>query len=433
MLEHRFAFGLILATLLPHPALAADLSPAEQKAVQAIEQSIPESVDLLEKLVNINSGTLNAPGVRQIADILRPQFEALGFTVRWVPMDEVNRAGHLIAERTGTRGRKVLLIGHLDTVFEPASPFQKFERRGNIAAGPGTSDMKGGLIVLLYALKGLHAAGALDRSQITVVLTGDEERPGDPLRIARRDLIEAGKRNQVALEFEGGSRNESGREFATIARRSASMWTLRVKGQEGHSSAIFTDRMGSGAIFEMSRILAAFQEQLKEPDLTFNVGVVLGGAKVDYDEANVTGKVSGKSNIIPPAAVSHGDIRTISDAQLQRVRAKMRQIVEHHLPRTSAEIEFIDEYPSMPPTDGNRALLKVLNGVNRDLNLEAMEPLPPSKRGAGDISFVAPYLDGLSGLGAIGSGAHAPGETVDLTRLPIQTKRAALLLYRLTH
>ncbi|MBV8818227.1 MAG: M20/M25/M40 family metallo-hydrolase [Acidobacteriaceae bacterium] len=423
---------MLLTAATTAGVLAGELTSPEQQALLTIDATTAEAEALLETLVNINSGTLNIAGVRQIADILRPQFEALGFTVRWNSMDQVQRAGTLIAERQGTHGRKVLLIGHMDTVFEPASPFQKFVRKGNIAEGPGTSDMKGGLVIMLYALKALNATGALDGANISVVLTGDEERPGDPLSVARRDLIEAGKRNQVALEFEGGSRNESGREFATIARRSASMWTLRVQGEEGHSSAIFSDRMGSGAIFEMSRILDAFQSKLKEPDLTFNVGLVLGGSRVDYDEANVNGKAAGKSNIIPPVAIAHGDIRTISDEQLQRVREKMRQIVNEHLPRTKAEITFVDEYPSMPPTEGNRAILKVLNGVNRDLNLESMEALPPSKRGAGDISFVAPYLDGLSGLGAVGAGAHAPGETVDLTRQPIQTKRAALLIYRLT-
>ncbi len=114
-------------------AQAAELSAAEQKMVQYVDANAVESNRLLQKLVDINSGTFNAEGVRKVAAVLRPEFEALGFKLRWIPMDEVHRAGHLVAERTGTHGKRVLLIGHMDTVFEPASPFQKYEPKGDTA------------------------------------------------------------------------------------------------------------------------------------------------------------------------------------------------------------------------------------------------------------------------------------------------------------
>ena len=411
---------------------AADLSPTEQKIAQAVDANIPETNALLERLVNINSGTLNPAGVRKVADVLRPEFEALGFRVRWISMDEVHRAGHLVAERQGNRGKRVLLIGHMDTVFEPGSPFQKFERNGDSATGPGSNDMKGGLMIILSALKALNSAGALDGSSLTVFLTGDEEKPGEPLSIARRDLVEAGKHNDAALEFEGGSRT-GGREFATIARRSASSWHLHATGNTGHSAGVFNTGVGSGAIYEMARILSAFHDQLKEPDLTYNASVIVGGSTVAYDPKENTGSASGKTNIIPDKAFASGDIRTISAAQFERVRDKMRKIVEAHLPGTSAEIVFQEGYPAMEATEGNQRLLTLLNTVNRDLNLETMEPLPPARRGAGDVSFVAPYLDSISGLGSLGRNAHIVGETIDLTRQPIQAKRTALLIFRLTH
>lgn len=228
----------------------------------------------------------------------------------------------------------------------------------------------------------------------------------------------------------GGARSD-GRDFATISRRSASTWTVRATGNTGHSSGIFRERVGSGAIYELARILTAFHDQLREPYLTYNVGVMLGGTDVRYDEANVSGTVSGKDNIIAKAAVAEGDLRTVSDEQLQRVREKMRQIVAKHLPATGAEITFHEVYPAMAPTAGNRKLMDLLNTVNRDLRREPTEALDPMQRGAGDISFVA-FMDGLAGMGANGSGAHAPGESVDLSRLPLQAKRAALLIYRLT-
>ena len=427
----RFTPALLL---LPAACLlqGAGLSPVEQKIAQAVDANIPETNTLLERLVNINSGTLNPAGVRKVADVLRPEFEALGFEVRWIPMDEVHRAGHLVAQRKGTRGKRVLLIGHMDTVFETSSPFQKFERNGDSATGPGSNDMKGGLMIILSALKALRAADALDGSSITVFLTGDEEKPGEPLSIARRDLIEAGKQNDAALEFEGGSRS-GGREYATIARRSASSWHLHATGNTGHSAGIFDSRVGSGAIYEIARILTAFQEQLKEPDLTFNTSVIVGGSTVSYDSKENTGTAAGKTNIIPDKAYASGDIRAVSAGQLERTRDKMRKIVEAHLPGTSAEITFQEGYPAMEATAGNQRLLALLNTVNRDLNFENMEALPPARRGAGDVSFVAPYLDSISGLGSLGRNAHVAGETVDLTRQPIQAKRTALLIYRLTH
>ncbi|MBX9603379.1 MAG: M20/M25/M40 family metallo-hydrolase [Bryobacteraceae bacterium] len=423
----RLASVLILAGLLN----AQQLDPVEKKIAAAVDAGFPKSLALLEKVVNINSGTMNLEGVRRVADVLRPEFEALGFQVRWVPMDRLKRAGHLVAERQGSQGKRLLLVGHMDTVFEPSSPFQKFVRRGDIAEGPGVDDMKGGLVVMLYALKALHAAGALEGTRITAVLTGDEESPGEPLSLARADLIEAGKRSDAALEFEAGHRTD-GRDFATIARRGYVGWRLRTTGNGGHSSQVFGEKLGYGAIYEMARILTAFQEQLREPDLTFNAGLIAGGTTTSFDASAAMISAASKANIVPAEAIAHGDLRALTQEQVLRTQRKMREIVARHLPGTKAVLEFEDGYPPMSPTGGNRNLLRILNTVNRDLNLEAMDALPPSLRGAGDISFVAPFVDSLSGFGAIGSGAHAPGETIDLPRMPVQMKRAALMIYRLT-
>ena len=414
-------------------AFSQSLSPEQQKILSLVNGNEAESFVLLEQLVNLNSGTLNTEGVRQVAKVLQPKFEALGFHCRLIPMDEVHRAGHLVCERTGTQGKRVLLIGHMDTVFEPSSPFQKFIRTGATATGPGTDDMKGGLVIILDALKALHAAGALEDRSITVFLTGDEERPGEPLSIARRDLIDAGKHSDAALEFESGTRIQE-HDLATIARRSAYSWVLKTSGKTGHSGGIFSAESGDGAIYEMARILNAFHDELREPGLTYNVGLLVGGATAQYDQATASATTSGKTNIIPATATATGDLRTVTQEQMESVRAHMQQIVAKHLPQTSAEIEFKDDgYPSMPATEANKALLKQLNEVNQELGLSLMEPLDPIKRGAGDLSFVAPYTASISGLGAYGHGAHAEGESVDLSLETYQARRVALFLYKLTH
>ncbi|MEE8161992.1 MAG: M20/M25/M40 family metallo-hydrolase [Acidobacteriota bacterium] len=417
--------------LLPALLMAQPLSPSEVQLVEYIDAHQEEAIDFLKQVVNINSGTMNHEGVRQVGEVFRKELDALEFASRWIPMDEVNRAGHLFAEVSGQRGRRLLLIGHLDTVFAVDSPFQRFERSGSQAKGPGVEDMKGGNVVVLFALKALHSVGALEGASITVAFTGDEENSGDPQQISRRDLMEAAKRSDIALGFEGGI---GGIGTATVARRSATDWALHVNGKRGHSSRIFNPEFGSGAIYEAARILTDFYNELGgEPYLSFSPGLILGGTTVDHEGIYSRGQAFGKDNVIPQTAVVTGDLRCISEEQLGRAKNRMQEIVSRHLPETSAEITFDDGYPAMSPTPENYSLLAQLDQVSRDLGFGAVEAIDPSKRGAADISFAAPHVQAsLDGLGVVGSGGHSEEETVDLDSLSIMTKRAAVLIYRLT-
>lgn len=433
-------FVLAAAAFAPAGASDQSVSPQEKAIAAYIDANEQASNAFLEKLVNINSGTHNLEGVRAVGKILMTQLEQLGFKVRWVPMDEVHRAGTLVAEhpcpeaapqsKSGC-GKRMLLIGHMDTVFEKSSSFQTYTVNGHIATGPGVNDMKGGLVDMIYALKALHAAGVLKQMDITVVLSGDEEEHGEPAEIARRDMLAAAKHSDVALEFEATPRID-GVYYGSVSRRSSISWKIKTTGESGHSSAIFSEGKGSGAVFELTRILDAFRTQLPEQYLTFNIGLVLGGTSVTVDKDGISGAAEGKDNVIPPKAYASGDIRTISNEQTDRVEKRMQRIVAQHLPRTSATISFGEGYPAMAPTAESRALLGILNQVNQSLGLAQMPELDPMKRGAGDIAFVSPPLPGLAGIGATGDGAHQPGETIDLSAQPINTKRAALLMYRLS-
>jgi len=414
------------------PAFAAPKDAAERKMVAAVEADSARNVKLLEELVRVNSGTMNLAGVERVGQMLRPEFEQLGFQVRWIPMAKVGRAGHLVATHKGNgKGKRILLIGHLDTVFEPDSPFQGWKRDGDIVEGPGVGDMKGGDVVIVAALRAMHAAGTLKTADITVVLTGDEEKPGAPLADARADLIAAGKASDVALDFEGLSQR-NGQDIGSIARRSSTSWTIKASAKSGHSSGVCKPAAGCGAIYELARIVDEFRRELPEPNLTYNVGMILGGSQAELNAGDTGGQASGKPNVIAATAIARGDIRTLSAEQEGRVRAKMQAIVARHLDKTQAEIEFSDDgYPPMAPTDGNKALLAKLNQINGDLGLPEMPAGDPAERGAGDISFVA-FVDGLVGMGMAGEGSHAPGETADLKSLDRQAKRAALLITRLS-
>ena len=412
-------------------ASAQQLSPAERRIRAAVAANFEASISLLQKAVDIPSGTFNPAGVKAVGQLFRQEFDALGFTTRWVDLPPaMNRGGHLVAEWQGSKadpaGKRLLLIGHLDTVFEGAG--QKFVRQDTVARGAGTADMKGGDVAILLALKALKAAGVLDELRVIVVMTGDEESAGRPLEVARKALVDAAKRSDVALAFEGGDART-----ATIARRGASGWILTVKGRQAHSSAVFQRGVGYGAIYEAARILNAFRERLsRQPYLTFSPGTIVGGTDVVYDSAAVSGQVSGKTNIIPRQVVVQGDLRSLTRSQLDSARAIMRQIVADNLPGTSASISFEDGYPGMPPTDGGREILRVFDQVSQDLGYPAIEALPPERRGAGDISFVAELVAGLDGIGVDGFGSHSPEEGVYLPSIKMAAERAAVLMLRLS-
>ena len=421
----------------PLPA-SARLSSTEQAMLQTVDAEQERSVGLLEKLVNQNSGSLNLAGVEAVGKMMRAELEPLGFMVEWIPMKETGRAEHLVARHagpstsSGSGGKRLLLIGHLDTVFEPDSPFQKWTRKGNDGEGPGAGDDKGGMVVMVAALRAMQAAGTLKDANIEIVLTGDEEDTGDPVEIARRDLIAAGKRADVALDYEGLV-TDGGKDMGSIARRSSGSWTLTAKARSGHSSGIFSDASGYGANYELIRILDAFRRELREPKLTYNVGLIGGGGTATLDDGKIRLNATGKTNIIAETAVARGDLRAIDQAQIERTQATMRAIVAKSLPGASATVAF-DEggYPPMAETAGSRALLGKLNAVNRDMGLPEMGELDPVKRGAGDISFVAADVDSLAGLGPASRGDHAPGETVDIASIARQAKRAAILMSRLS-
>ncbi|MDA0706211.1 MAG: M20/M25/M40 family metallo-hydrolase [Proteobacteria bacterium] len=396
-----------------------------------IDAHAEEANALLEETVNIGSGTMNQAGVRAVGAVMRRELDALGLDTEWIEMPpEVNRAGHLFARQEG-QGKKFLLIGHLYTVFESDDEFQSYRREGNVARGPGVDDMKSGNVVIVYALKALQEIGALDDLSVVVAYTGDEEQAGQPVSISRKDLVEAGKWADISLGFEAAI-NADGVDWATVSRRSASSWVLSVTGKQAHSSGVFNESTGAGAIYEAARILMDFYNELRDEEfLTFNAANIQGGTDVEFDEQLNRGSAFGKTNVVPRTAIVAGDLRAISGEQIERVETRMQEIVARNLPHTSASIRFFDKYPPMAPTAGNRRLAAELSRINEALGRGPMSELHPLRRGAADISFVAPYTDGLAGMGALGDGGHTPDESLDLSSMSLAIKRAAILIYRL--
>ncbi len=421
----RMHRAVISALICCTTSQALALDAVESRIVQTVKGEEAQAIELLAETVNIESATENHAGIRRVGLVFARELAAIGFETRWVDVPaEVGRAGHLVAVHHGGKGKRLLLIGHLDTVLTGES----FRREGNRAHGTGASDMKGGDVIIVEALRALDAAGALQDRQLRVVFTGDEEDPGSPFTLSREALLVAGKESDIALGFEGGSPR-----VAVIGRRGIGSWRLEVTGRQAHSSGIFRESQGYGAIFETARILDRFREELQQPYLTFNPSVILGGTTVTYDDASKGGTAIGKTNVIPREGRVTGDLRFISPEQYDSACAKMTAIAADSLPGTSASIRFEKEYPSMTPTDGNRRVLAVLDAVSRDLGAGPVHAQDPAERGAGDISFVCDErLECLDGLGAMGDKDHAPGEYLELDSLSLQIQRAALLVYRLT-
>ncbi len=407
----------------------------ERQIVQHLDARLDESTVLLKQLVNINSGTMNFAGVKQVGMLLKHQYDALGFTTQWLDGAEFDRAGHLVATYESIshpNAAKILLIGHLDTVFAKDDDFQTItELANNRIAGPGITDMKGGDVIMLAALQALQKQGLLQQLNIKVVMTGDEESSGRPLSLSKQAIIDAAIWADIALGFEDGDSNIA---TAVTSRRGSVNWTLTVKGKPAHSSQIFTDENGDGAIFEAERILNEFRVQLRhEKLLTFNPGLIAGGTRVTQQGDKSNYGVFGKTNVIAKDTLVKGGIRAVSPEQLEQAKAMMQTIVSQNLRHTSAILEFQPGYPPMAQTPANLNLLALYSRVSEDLGYGIITAVDPRNAGAADISFAASHVDmSLDGLGLMGSGGHTKDEVADMSSLAKNMKKAAILIYRLS-
>ena len=407
----------------------------ERKIINAVDNHTENSIALLKKAININSGTMNFKGVKEVGSLFQKELDKLGFKTELTNGEAYGRAGHLIATIEGKKGPKFLLIGHLDTVFELESPLQEYSMlNDSIMKGPGVADMKGGDVIIILAMHALKDAGVLDDMSIEIVMTGDEEKSGDPLELSKKDLIEAAKRADIAIGFENGDNNP---KTIVVSRRGSADWELKVTGNPAHSSQIFTENIGAGAIYETSRILNEFYVQLaQEKDLTFNPGFIIGGTTLKPDADATGGHAFGKSNVVSQSTNVRGDLRAVSLDQLKRAKATMKKIISENYPKTKAELNFGEgAYPPLTLTEGNSTLLKHYNTVSQDLGFGLVTPVNPRNAGAADISFTSEYIEmAIDGLGLTGGGGdHTINETGNLNTVARQAKITAVLMYRLVN
>lgn len=407
----------------------------ERRILAGVDQNIENAIALIKTSVNINSGTMNFEGVKAVGSLFKKELDKLGFKTQLTDGETYGRAGHLIATREGKKGPKFLMIGHLDTVFELESPLQEYKMlNDSIIKGPGVADMKGGDVIIILAMQALSEAGLLDDMSIEIIMTGDEEKSGSPLELSKRDLVDAAQRADIALGFENGDNNP---KTIVVSRRGSQDWQLKVSGNPAHSSQIFTNYVGVGAIYEASRILNQFYVELaKEKDLTFNPGFIVGGTSLQLDADGTGGHAFGKTNVVAQDVMVRGDLRAVSLEQLSKAKATMQRIISENYPSTKAELTFADGgYPPLSLTEGNTKLLSYYNTVSQDLGFGSVTAVNPRNAGAADISFTSEYVDmAIDGLGLTGGrGDHTINETGSLNTVATQAKIVAVLMYRLVH
>lgn len=434
-IQKSILVSAILLSGLAHTEISfADDKSDEMGIVKAVDADLPQAISGLKASVNINSGTMNFDGVRAVGDQYITQLTALGFDAKFVDGSGFGRAGHVVARRNGnsSKATKILMIGHLDTVFAKGDDFQGWKELGdNKVMGPGITDMKGGNIIMIAALRALKKQGLLDDVSIEVVMTGDEERSGAPLAASKKALVDAAIWADIALGFEDG---DGSIKTAVVSRRGSIGWTLDVTGRPAHSSQVFRKDYGYGAIYEAARILNQFRVQLSSVEnLTFNPGMIIGGTRIHYKPFDAAGDAFGKSNVISQTVKVTGDIRALSPKQLADAKNVMQSIVSNNLNLTTASLEFNEGYPPLSPSEANYKLLGIYSQVSEDLGFGSVAPVDPRKAGAADISFTEGHVDmAMDGLGLMGTGGHTKNETADMTSLDKNIKKAAVLIYRLS-
>lgn len=414
--------AMLPAALLAQAQVESPISSAEQELNNWLQSREDEMIDVLEQLTNINSGSLNKAGVDEIARFFSAELRELGFSISTLPGDviempscpgsnySIDVADHVLATRSGSSSR-LLLMGHMDTVFPPDSPFHEFRREGDTMYGPGVADMKGGLVVMLYALKALHEAGELDDLSISILLNSDEEVGS---LSSRKYLEEQARQHDWGLVYES-----SGRGNLTRQRKGLGQARFVVTGQAAHAGA--AHERGRSAIKELAYKIVEIENMTDyESGVTVNVGIVNGG------EAR---------NTIAPCAEGLIDLRYPEPQQGLDAAAQFEEIFSrvYSYPVDSGEIStesWVNLHrPPKIPTAESDYLMEKARAIGRLLG----QDLGVTDSGGGtDGSLTqAVGLPTQDSLGVAGTGAHSNREEARVSSLVESAQLNAILIRRL--
>ena len=392
--------ALVVATAAVVPAMAG---PRRDEGLwKAAEAARPEQLKLLETLVNIDSGTGDVEGGRRVLDVLAPRLEALGARVERVPAEIPGLPDNLVATLKGKGKAKILMIGHIDTVFEPGTAARwPYSVSGDRATGPGVGDEKGGVIQAVVALEILTARGFRNYDTLTLLLETSEERGSPGTRALIDRLV---KSHEVELNLEPGDAPDK----VTVWRKGSSTFNIDVKGRPAHAGV--APQNGRNAATELVHQLAAVETLPKSGDgLTANLTILQAGSRY---------------NIIPENARAQINVRIRDKADLDRVQALFEESARNtKVPDTKVTVSRENSFPPLPDNPHTEALAGRVKAIYAELGRE----LGTGGNGGASESALAheagtPALDGL---GPVGGDFHTDKEWIDLTTI---TPRTYLLM-----
>ncbi len=423
MLGALWLLGLSPSLLHGAELIEANLTDDEIALADWLAPQEQEMVDLLEKITNINSGSLNKAGVSEIAGIFSGELRELGFTISSLPGERIEMpscpgsdysidvADHVLAKKPGS-GARLLLMGHLDTVFPPDAPFQEFRREGDVVYGPGVADMKGGLVVMLYTLKALAQSGDLDDMAVSVLLNSDEEVGS---LSSRKFLEREAREHDYGLVYESSGLNTLVRE-----RKGLGQARFVINGLASHAGG--AHQQGRSAIKELAYKIVEIENMTDyESGVTVNVGVVSGG------EAR---------NTIAPCAEGFVDLRYPTPEQGEEARQDFEQIFSqvYSYPVDSGELttnSWVNLHrPPKIPTEESDYLLEKTRAIGRMLG--QLFGVTDSGGGTDGSLTQAVGLPTLDSLGVAGLGAHSNREEASVSSLVKRAQLSAVLMRRLS-
>ena len=374
------------------PALAAPKAgPKDARVWAAAEKARPDQLKLLEQVVNIDSGTGDVDGGRKVAAILTPRLEALGMTVETVAAEAPGLPENLVARLPGAGKGRILMIGHMDTVFGPGTVAQRpFRIAGDRATGPGVSDEKGGVVEGIYALQILKDLGFKDFKQITFLIETSEERGSPGTRALIDRLL---KDADVELNLEPGDPPDA----VTVWRKGSNVIEIKVKGRAAHAGVAPQD--GRNAAEELIHQLQAAQQFPKSGDgMTLNLTLMSAGSRY---------------NIIPEDASATLNLRVRDRAEVDKVVQVLEASAKApSIPDTTVTVKRATSFPPLSSNPATDALADRAEAIYGGLGMKL------GRAGNGGASESALAADAgvpaLDGLGPIGGGFHSDQEYLDL-------------------